>query len=338
MGPDHGPGFVQEYTNAIRIFTVSDDGVTINITHYTAHVDSINLHRRDYNAEPQILPDGSEGITMFSGVFRSDIDLPYLNAVNVDSTMYSVNDTFQQLYNHYHCPSLPLYSSVSNTMYTVFFGGIAQYYQDSGMLVQDDNVPFVKTIAAVIRDENGTMIEEKLPIEMPSLLGAGAEFIPINSNPQYGNHVFNIDAFSGDSVLLGYIFGGISSTATNIFFINDGTQSSASHKIFKVYYKKKLKVNIKNIPIKNDKNVNLLTYPNPNKGIVNIQFNLNANQPVHITLYNSEFQTIQQKKFDHLKVGKNEVKMAIPSDVAQAVYFISVETENGKSTTKVILE
>jgi hypothetical protein len=54
-------------------------------------------------------------------------------------------------------------------MHTVFFGGIAQYYDSLGILVQDNNVPFVKTIARVTRDASGTMAEYKLPIVMPTL-------------------------------------------------------------------------------------------------------------------------------------------------------------------------
>ena len=33
MGPTHGPGFIQEYTNSIRKFTIDDDGTTITVTH-----------------------------------------------------------------------------------------------------------------------------------------------------------------------------------------------------------------------------------------------------------------------------------------------------------------
>ena len=48
----------------------------------------------------------------------------------------------------------------------------------AGVMVQNSDVPFVKTIAAVITDSGGKISEYKLPFEMPSLLGAGAEFIP----------------------------------------------------------------------------------------------------------------------------------------------------------------
>ncbi|MFZ1320297.1 MAG: T9SS C-terminal target domain-containing protein [Ignavibacteria bacterium] len=235
MGPDHGPGFIQEYSNMIKKFTLSDNGTTITINHLPSYIDSVNLHRRDNNAEAQILPDGQEGISMFSGVFQPTVNLPFLNSITIDSTGYTVNNTFQQYYNHYHCPVLPIYSTSDNEMHNVFFGGIAQYYDSLGMLVQDNNVPFTKTIARVTRDASGTLVEYKLPIEMPALLGAGSEFIPIDNIPQYKNGVLKLDDFTADSTLVGYIYGGISSSAKNIFFTNSGTQSKANSQIFKVY-------------------------------------------------------------------------------------------------------
>ena len=235
MGPDHGPGFVQEYTDAIRKFTLKDDGKTIVINHLPSFIDRENLHRRDYNAEPQILPNGEEGITMFSGVFQLRKDLPFLNSVTVDSSSYVVNNTFNQYYNHYHCAVLPLYSVSSNEMHNVFFGGIAQYYDSLGTRIQDDNVPFTKTIARVTRDKNGIMAEQKLTVEMPILMGAGSEFIPNKDIPHYSNGVIKLDKIKDESTLVGYIYGGISSTEQNIFFINTGTQSSASNQLFKVY-------------------------------------------------------------------------------------------------------
>jgi len=73
MGPNHGPGFTQAYTNSIYKFKLVDNGNTIQITHLPSYTDSVNLHRRDYNAESQILSNGQEGITMFSGVFQQTV-------------------------------------------------------------------------------------------------------------------------------------------------------------------------------------------------------------------------------------------------------------------------
>lgn len=87
---------------------------------------------------------------MFSGVFQPIVDLPYLNSVTIDSQGYTIDNSFQQYYNHYHCAVLPMYSASNNEMHNIFFGGIAQYYDDLGVLVQDNNVPFVKTIARVV--------------------------------------------------------------------------------------------------------------------------------------------------------------------------------------------
>ncbi|MEZ4691239.1 MAG: hypothetical protein R3A12_14185 [Ignavibacteria bacterium] len=109
MGPNHGPGFIQEYTNSIRKFVISDNGAELSVTHFPEIIDSKNLHRRDLNVVPQIMPSGQEGLTAFSGVFQVGADLPYLNCVNIDSAGYSVNNSFTQYYNHYHCAHIPLY-------------------------------------------------------------------------------------------------------------------------------------------------------------------------------------------------------------------------------------
>lgn len=111
---------MQEYTNSIRKFSILDNGSSITIKHITSYADSINLHRRDYNAEPQILPNGEEGITMFSGVFQPIVDLPYLNSVTIDSQGYTIDNSFQQYYNHYHCAVLPMYSASNNEMHNIF--------------------------------------------------------------------------------------------------------------------------------------------------------------------------------------------------------------------------
>ena len=158
------------------------------------------------------MPNGEQGLTAFSGVFQVDADLPFLNCVNIDSSGYTVQDSFSQYYNHYHCAVLPLYSESNNEMHTVFFGGIAQYYDDGGQLTQNDSVPFVNTIARVTRDINGNMAEYKLPVEMPELLGAGSEFIPKLDLEHYENEVFKLDDFNADTTLVGYIYGGINSS------------------------------------------------------------------------------------------------------------------------------
>ena len=338
MGPNNGPGFIQEYTDAIRKFNLSDNGTTITITHLTPHTDSNNLHRRDYNAEQQILPNGDEGITMFSGVFQQTVNLPFLNSVTVDSNNYTVNNTFQQYYNHYHCPVLPIYSEQDNEMHTVFFGCIAQFYDNSGTLVQDDNVPFVNTIARVTRVSSGNMAEYKLPIEMPSLLGAGAEFIPNLDFPHFNNEVFKLDYLTTEETLIGYIYGGISSTQPNIFFINDGTQSSANNQIFKVLIKKPTSLSVDDLNESSTNNLNLKIYPNPNDGRLKVAFNLNEVEDVKLIIHDLNGKIIDKVILSNLSIGSNFYEKDITKLTNGSVYFISIETSNIKTTHKLVVK
>lgn len=337
--PMGNPTFTQEYTNEIRRFILEDDGVNITISHLTPFTDETNLHRRDYNAEPQILPNGEEGITMFSGVFQQPDDLPFLNSVTVDSESYSVNNSFQQFYNHYHCAVVPLYSATANEMHTVFFGGIAQYYDNAGTLVQDNDVPFVKTIARVTRDSDGTMAEFKLPIEMPTYLGAGSEFIPNTDIPHFNNEVLKLDEITADSTLIGYIFGGINSTDQNIFWINDGTQSSANNQLFKVYLTNE---NVSNSVHELNENSNgslqMVVYPNPNDGILRIAYQLKDTGSVRLKIVDLEGRVIENILLDNQVLGENTYQKNIGNIAHSGVLLISIETPFEKATQKIILD
>jgi hypothetical protein len=336
--PMGNPTYTQVYTDAIRKFNLTDNGTTITINHLSTITDATNLHRRDYNAVPQILPNGTEGITAFSGVFQPTVDLPFLNCVNIDSTTYIVNNTFQQYYNHYHCAVLPLYSATNNEMHNVFFGGIAQYYDSLGVLVQDNNVPFVKTIARVTRNSIGTMAEYKLPVEMPSLLGAGAEFIPIQSVPQFSNEVLKLDDFTADSTLVGYIYGGISSTAANIFFTNTGTQSSASSQIFKVYVIKNSTVGIHDLNEQSIGTLKMQVFPNPSDGDFVVKFHLNKIAETKISLYSIDGKKIEESILNNLQIGENTFQRKIKNLELGGTYILTIETTYEKATQKIIIE
>lgn len=303
MGPNNGPGFIQEYTNAIRKFTLEDDGMTINIIHQTEIYDRAQLHRRDYNVAPQIMPNGREGLTAFSGVFQENVDLPFLTCVNIDSDGYAVQAGFNQYYNHYHCAHIPLYSAKDNEMHTLFFGGIAQYYDDNGLLVRDDNVPFVNTIARVTRQSVGSMAEYKLPITMPALLGAGSEFIPNQDISTYENGVLKLDELDQDTTLIGYIYGGISSSAPNIFFTNTGTQSQASNQIFKVFLIKNSPTSVHDVNVQSKNGLGMVIYPNPSDENINVSFDLPAASVVTLTIMDVDGKVLKEYDWGYLSSG-----------------------------------
>lgn len=234
QGPNFGPGFIQQYTNAIRRFRISDDGTSLAITDYQQVVDTVNLHRRDYNLVAQVFPDSTQGYTAFSGVFQYGANIPWLNTVDISASGYTVVPDFEQLLNQYHGAHLAAYSAADNRMSSVFFGGIGRYYFDAnGQLVDDSAVPFVNTISRVERYADGSM-EEVAIGEMPALLGASAEFIKAPAVPEVFDGIIDLDALAGDTVLAGHIVGGIQSTARNIFFVNNGTQSDATTRAFRV--------------------------------------------------------------------------------------------------------
>jgi hypothetical protein len=275
---------------------------------------------------------------MFSGVFQPTVDLPFLNSVTIDSSNYSVNNTFQQYYNHYHCAVLPLYSATNNEMHNVFFGGIAQYYYSKGILVQDNNVPFVKTIARVSRDANGGLAEYKLPIEMPTLLGAGSEFIPNKNVPHYNNEVFKLDQITADRTLVGYIYGGISSTAANIFFINNGTQSSASSQIFKVYLTKNNTLSTHDLNTQSVGTIKMKVYPNPNDGDFIVKFNLTKIAETKISIYSLEGKKIEEKILTNLTIGENTYIRRIRNLDKGGTFILTIETPYEKAIQKIVIE
>jgi hypothetical protein len=336
--PNGNPSYTQVYTDAIRKFNLIDDGTTITITHLPTITDADQLHRRDFNAVPQILPNGTEGITAFSGVFQRTADLPFLNSVTIDTNGYEVNNTFQQYYNHYHCAVVPLYSAAKNEMHNIFFGGIAQYYDNNGTLVQDNNVPFVKTIARVTRNSAGTMAEFKLPIEMPTLLGAGAEFISVSTIPQYNNGVFKLDDFSADRTLVGYIYGGISSTAANVFFTNNGDQSSASSQIFKVFVNKSSGLAVDNLNEQSVGTLKMQVFPIPNDGNFEVKFNLKKAEDTKITIRGIDGKIIENSVLTNLKSGENTFQRKFKSAETSGTYLITLETLTEKATQKIMIK
>lgn len=326
MGPDHGPGFTQVYTDQVRRFSLLFGGDTIAVEHLTDWTDEAHLHRRDYNVVPQILPNGEEGLTAFSGVFRRDADLPFLQPVDIDSSGHTVNFDFLQYYNHYHCPTIPLYAEGAGQMHTLFFGGIAQFYPGENGRIQDDNVPFVKTITRVTRMSSGEMEEVPLPQRLPAFLGAGAEFIPREDLPTFPNGVIRMDDLNvppGDSLLLGYIFGGIRSSAENIFFVNDGTQSDAHNRAYAVYLHNATSTALR--PEPGPAVSGFRVYPNPNQGSFRITFSTREPlQNVQLSVYDLLGQRIASKALAPLSVGDHQLEWQHKEKLVPGNYLLQL--------------
>lgn len=322
QGPDHGPGFIQEYTNEIRKFKLLDDGTNLSYYDFEVIHDTVNLHRRDYNLVPQIYPDGSYGFTAFSGVFDYN-DMPYLNIVEITPGSYQVNNTFNQLLSQYHSAKMPIYDTVGNIMHTFFFGGLSQFTLDGqGNLVEDVDVPFVKTISRVSRAGDGSMTETKLDyLEMPALMGPGSEFIPIQDY-LYSNDVIDLSAIPAQKTLVGYIFGGIESSAENIFFVNDGTQSSATTTIFEVYINQS-QTGLQETSINGENVFDLELSPNPASKKLNISFFASSLDQIDMTIVSSDGKVVSKELHQPLMTGTQDLKIDV-SALDAGSYFIRV--------------
>ncbi|MBR9922207.1 MAG: T9SS C-terminal target domain-containing protein [Bacteroidetes bacterium] len=335
---DH-PTFTQTYTEAVRRFTINDDGQNISINHLPEWNDPENLHRRDLNVLPQILPDGTEGITAFSGVFKEPNDLPFLDCVNITEAGYAVQDDFLQYFNHYHCAHIPLFSESDNAMHSVFFGGMAQYFMQNGVLMQDDNVPFVKTIAGVSRLADGSMAEYLFPNEMPGLLGSGAEFIVADDIPAFANDVIKMDDLPDNSII-GYIYGGINSSAENIFWINDGTQSTASSQIYQVRFMREETSSLYDPANYQSGKMAASIHPNPNTGTFQITLHLGYKSPINLQATDLAGKPLYEAVYPsgNLILGNNLLEVKLPDSLAAQVIVIKLESKREQLSKKVIIE
>lgn len=333
-----GGAFTQTYTYAVRKFQLADNGSTLSVTHLPAIVDTARLRRRDYNLVPQVLPNGEEAMTLFSGVFQPQADLPYLDCIDIDSSGMTPQPAFAQYYNHYQCPFLPVYSAQANAMHSVFFGGIAQYFDQGGVLTQDNNVPFVPTIARVTRHSNGTMDETKLPVEMPSLLGAGAALIPIEGLPTSANQVLLLDQLSADTTLVGYIFGGISSPSANVFLSGPNPNgTSATDQVFAVYLIRGGATGIEAPHNQSWGGLHMQVLPNPGAGDLSVQFTLQAAGDVTVTLLDAQGAQVDAQRLTGLPAGTHTQAIQAGGRVAAGSYLIRVETAGGAATQRVVV-
>ncbi len=233
--PMNGPSFTQKYTDEVRLYRIDTSGPVARITDYRTYTNAVELHRRDYNFVPMVNRDGTYGYTMFSGVFQIPDDSPYLTVVDVDDSGYIVRNGARQYLSHYHSAVLPMVDSTEGAMHTVFFGGMSQYDIDgTGTLTRNDSVPFRRTISRMSAYADGTTRETKLTVSMPDLLGAGAEFMIDPGMPITSHGVVLLHRMTGDTLKIGSIVGGIRSSAPNIFWVNDGTQSTTNATIYDV--------------------------------------------------------------------------------------------------------
>lgn len=315
------PTYTQAYSNQIRKFTIDNSGDQLSFVNTENVTDEVHLHRRDYNLVPQIFPDGTEGFMMSAGVFQVNADLPFLYTIDVNDDGYTPQTDFNQYLCNYHSAKAALYDSANNQMHSLFFGGMSQYYYQNGNLVEDQAVPFVKTISRVSRYADGSLHEFALPIEMPQLVGSSAEFIPNYMLPQYQSEIIKLSDISEDVVVLGHIYGGILSPSLNPFSVNQTSTTSASNVIYEVKLIRNDDVYVKEIDGVNSFDVSV--FPNPVVEDLGVKMNLSKNAEVYYLVSDANGKLIANGLWKATKKGENQFVIPLEASLPSQTLTVS---------------
>lgn len=335
--PMGNPTYTQAYTNQIRKFSIDNSGLQLSCNNYSAITDAIHLRRRDYNLLPQIFPNGEQGLTISSGVFQINADLPFLYPVDITADGHTPITDFNQYLSNYHSPVLCMYDSLDNNMHSIFFGGMSRYYYRDGNLIQDDLVPFVKTISRVTRDSEGKLTEYQMPIEMPSLKGSSAEFIPNLDLPHYSNKIFKTNEITQNTFMAGHIYGGISSPSLNPFASNQTHTTAADNTIYEVWLTA-TPVSINEFEIDGNNPYDVTVFPNPFNNSFSVKFN--ANRPVKAGYFisNSLGQIVKDTSNESFRSGENTLNIEIEEKLSSGQYFITFVFDSKFYVTKKIVK
>ncbi len=334
--PMGNPTYTQTYTNQIRKFTIDNTEDQLSYNNYSASTDPVHLRRRDYNLLYQIFPDGEEGFTISSGVFQENVDLPFLYPVDITSEGYDPVSGFNQYLSHYHSAKTFLYDSISNSMHSLFFGGMSQYYYQDGILIQDVNVPFVNTISRLTRSADGTLKEYQLPEEMPGLHGSSAEFILNVNLPHCHSEIIKLSEIQSDTILIGHIYGGIDSPSLNPFTDNVTETTSANNSIYSVVL---LKGDFNSSEqIKGSNPFSLKISPNPFESEFRIFIPIEQTAEIYYYLTSASGQLISKGEIEKNYTGPVHYVINVEPDIPAQALLLTLVIDNKYFLTKTIIK
>jgi hypothetical protein len=299
--------YVQQYVNGYRTFQLKRINGQLTLSNVNQTLDQFHLHRRDYNLLPHKYATGERGYLISAGVFQYNADLPFLYPVEINESGYQAHSTFNQFLSHYHCAKAHIHSSANHVTHTLFFGGMSQYQLVNNVLVEDQGVPFVKTISRLSRDDQGNFEEVALPVQMPQFSGSSAEFIPYHSLQFVDHELLDQSQFMSDSTLIGHIVGGINSPEAHPFNTNNTGVTSASAVIYEVWLKPESINQL--IPVQQTAPFDVLVSPNPAKSVVNFQITVPYKSEMEVFVTDAAGKLIDETYFEKCNSGKKTYKL-----------------------------
>lgn len=324
------PLFTQQYTERIKKFNLTDDGTTITLNNYSYQVDTNNFHRRDLNVGPIVKPDGSFALEAYGGVFQKTENLPFREPITITPSGATVHSSYQQVMSQYTCALLPVYDSISQNMYTTFFGGISLYDYNlpPNTVTRDSLVPFINDITTMTLNSSGTFEEAVLPTQLPGLLGSNAKFILNKNISHYANEVIRIRDLPNSKILAGYMFGGIRAQTGNFGV------TVANDTIYRIY----LTPNNSAIGIDENSDVqNVILFPNPSLHSTTLLFSLKNNHHIKVTLSDLTGKKIIEIADEEMQKGNQQIYINT-SKLSAGVYFCKIESVNSRKIVKVLVE
>ncbi len=320
------PTYKQTYADGIRKFKINNSGAELSYSDLEIITDQVHLHRRDYNLLPQIFPDGSYGYIVSSGVFQATVNLPFLYPVDISASGYKPVTSFNQYLSNYHTAKVSLYDKKKNQMHTIFFGGISQYYFSDNEMISDRNVPYVKTISRLSRYSDGSLHEFAMPVEMEFFSGANGEFVTDNKLSLYSNGVINLNKIKGDSVLIGFIYGGIISTEVNPFTRNNNESTSACNIIYEVRLIKNY--SNQNMEIDGSNPFRAEVFKDDSSEMILAELEIPYDGTSEISITNSNGIIVLKKFYKKLKKGKETIELTDQKMFPDSKYNVNFIFDN----------
>lgn len=333
--PMGNPSYTQTYHTGYKTFNISNASGNLTYSNLNQTTDAVHLRRRDYNLMPQVYPDGTLGYMISSGVFQDVIDMPFLYPVDITASGYTPQTSFNQYLSHYHSAKTTMYDAANNRMHNIFFGGLSQYYYNGTTLIQNDSVPFVKTISLVTREGDGTLTEYQLPIEMPGFKGTSAEFIPNMDLTRYDNEVLNLDNLTGDSTLVGWIYGGIESSSMNPFFNNTITDTQADNSIYEVWIKQ-TSLGVDEMDGSNPYDFKIVPTI-VTDDYFKLQFKNKSAERMDYYITTIDGKILAQEHAIQLSNGKQKMNISKPVNASSGVHFVTIVFDGVYFVTKKVI-
>jgi hypothetical protein len=155
--------------------------------------------------------------------------------------------------------------------------------------------------------------------------------------PHDEQHIIELDNLSEDTTLVGYIYGGIHSSAANIFFVNTGTESFASNQLMNVYLVKNQVSGIDLLNTQSQGKIQLQVYPNPSDGEFIVQYNISKIEPVTIEIRSTEGKLLYTESITSPSIGINTVELNARKIKNASAVYVQVSTSSEKAIQKVML-